>query len=73
MHTIMELAVMEMLRIQKTLNITEKSIILADPGFGRYRRMGLKNFDHLWFDFAKDYERSPEDLELRTILLITKP
>ena len=55
------------------VDITEKSIILADPGFGRYRRVGLKNFDHLWFDFAKDYERSPEDLELRSILLITKP
>ena len=55
------------------VNVTKKNIILADPELGRYRKMSLKNFDHLWFDFAKDYERSPKDLELRTILLIEKP
>lgn len=52
------------------VDITEKSIIIADPEIGRYRRIGLKRFDHFWFDFAKDYNRDPKDLELRTLLLI---
>lgn len=54
-------------------NVTEKSIVLADPELGRLRRMSLKDFDHLWFDFGKDYERRPEDLELRSLLVIKKP
>ena len=55
------------------VDVTKKDIILADPMLGRYLKMSLKDFDHLWFDFKKDYERSPKDLELRNILLITKP
>jgi len=54
------------------VDISEKTITLADSELGRFRRMGLKKFDHLWFDFAKDYNRSPSDLELRTILVIYK-
>lgn len=53
-------------------NVTEKSIVLADPELGRLRRMSLKDFDRLWFDFGKDYNRRPEDLELRSILLIKR-
>lgn len=53
-------------------NVTEKNIVLADPELGRLRRMNLKDFDHLWFDFGKDYERRPEDLELRSILVIKR-
>ncbi len=53
-------------------NVTEKSIALADPELGRLRRMNLTDFDHLWFDFGKDYDRRPEDLELRSILVIKK-
>lgn len=40
------------------VDVTKKSIIIADPEIGRYRRIGLKKFDHLWFDFAKDNNRT---------------
>jgi len=51
-------------------DMTAKSITLADPEFGRLKRMSLKDFDHLWFDFSTDYQRRPEDLELRSLILI---
>lgn len=50
--------------------ISPKTITLADPGLGRLIRISLKRFDHLWFDFAKDYERKPKDLELRTFIAV---
>jgi len=54
------------------VDVTEKDIILADPELGKLRQMSLKNFDHFWFDFSKDYDRRPTDLELRSILIIKR-
>jgi len=51
-------------------DISQKTIILADPSIGQFKRINLKRFDHLWFDFAQDYERKPEDLELRTFIAV---
>lgn len=53
------------------VDINDKAIFLADPEIGKVRKMSLIDFDHFWFDFAKDNNRAPEDLELRTILWIT--
>lgn len=55
------------------VDVSDKSITIADPEFGRYRRISLKRFDHRWFDFAEDYNRKPQDLELKNILVIYKP
>lgn len=53
-------------------DISDKTITLADPTLGRFRRMGLKKFDHLWFDFAKDNYREARDLQLRNLIIIYK-
>lgn len=52
--------------------VNKKYIFLADPNTGAIRKLSLKEFDHLWFDFSKDYDRSPSDLELRTAILIER-
>lgn len=54
------------------VDISKKTITLADPELGRHRRIGLKKFDHLWFDFSKDNNRQPSDLELRALILIDR-
>lgn len=53
-------------------DISETHIALADPEFERLRKMRLLDFDHFWFDFSTDYNRKPEDLELRSLILIGK-
>ena len=53
-------------------DISRKTITLADPESGKFRRMGLKRFDHFWFDFAKDFKRKAGDLQLRNIIWIYK-
>lgn len=54
-------------------DISRKTITLADPELGCFRRMGLKRFDHFWFDFAKDFKRKVGDLQLRNLIWIYKP
>lgn len=54
-------------------DINGRTITLADPETGKFRRMGLTRFDHFWFDFAKDYQRSATDLQLRNLIWIYKP
>lgn len=51
-------------------DIDDSHITLADPEFGEFRKVELSEFDHFWFDFSKDYNRKPEDLELRSLILI---
>lgn len=54
-------------------DISGKTITLADPEFGKFRRIGLKRFDHFWFDFAHDFKRKSGDLQLRNLIWIYKP
>lgn len=53
------------------VDIDDKEITLADPEYKEYRKIDLITFDHLWFDFAKDNNRNPSDLQLRNILVIS--
>lgn len=54
------------------VGIDAKNIILIDPELGGRRKMPLKKFLRVWFDFPGDYIKNPKEIVLRAILAVTK-
>lgn len=52
-------------------DINNKKITLMDPAIGRTRLLPLDKFYRIWFDFPGRYMKSPKDLILRLMLVVT--
>ena len=52
---------------------TKNHIFLADPEIGKVRKMDLKTFERVWFDFPGEKIRKPSDLILRWLMAVYPP
>lgn len=58
------------------VDINEREIILADPIikkiliYTRRRRMSIRNFLKVWFDYKGEYLNRPEDMIIRLMLVL---
>jgi ABC-type bacteriocin/lantibiotic exporter with double-glycine peptidase domain len=46
-------------------------IVLQDPAIGRRRRLTRAAFQRVWFDFEKVFPKSPDDLIIRRLIVIS--
>ena len=53
------------------VDINKKSIVLMDPSLAGKRKIALEKFLRLWFDFPGKLIKTPKDLILRQILVVT--
>jgi len=53
------------------VDIDRKNIVLIDPTLKGKRKIPLKKFLRIWFDFPGDYIKNPQDLVLRLMLVVT--
>lgn len=52
------------------VHLTKKNIWLADPEYGKIRRMDWNTFYRNWFDFTGNYLRKKNDIRLRGMIII---
>ena len=50
--------------------IDQDSITLADPAFGRERRLPRRAFVNVWFDFKQTVPRRNDDLVIRRMIVV---
>jgi len=53
------------------VDIDKENIYLEDPGWGRLIAMRVETFKRVWFDFSGEYIKTPKDLILRLMLVVT--
>jgi ABC-type bacteriocin/lantibiotic exporter with double-glycine peptidase domain len=54
------------------VGINKTEIYLQDPEIGKIRKIKVKDFLKVWFDFSGDYLKSKKDIRIRPIILILK-
>ncbi|MEK7578177.1 MAG: cysteine peptidase family C39 domain-containing protein [Patescibacteria group bacterium] len=54
------------------VSIDEENIYLQDPEIGGIRKLPLKTFKRIWFDFPDAFIKSKNDLILRRMIVIQK-
>ena len=54
------------------VDLDGKTISLRDPALRGIRRMSIKTFKRVWFDFPGNFLRSKDDLILRRMIVIYK-
>jgi len=52
------------------VGMDKKFIYLQDPEYIKVRKMDLKTFERVWFDFMGDFLKSPKDMIIRRMLVI---
>ncbi|MBS3084248.1 C39 family peptidase [Candidatus Pacearchaeota archaeon] len=52
------------------VGLDKKNIYFADSDGGHHKKMTLKTFMRVWFDFTGSYMKSASDLRLRPIIVI---
>ena len=53
------------------VDMDRKNIILMDPTLKGKRKIPLKKFFRIWFDFPGDYIKNPQEIVLRAMLVVT--
>lgn len=54
------------------VGLDKKFIYLADPEFGKIRKMDRKIFRRVWFDFSGDYLKNKNQIIIRRMIVIYK-
>jgi len=54
------------------IDLENQQITIADVAIGEEVTYSFEKFENLWFDFSKSSNRTPEDLELRSAIIISK-
>ena len=54
------------------VGMDKKFIYLNDPELGKVRKLELKVFKRVWFDFKGDFLKSSRDFIIRRMMVITK-
>lgn len=54
------------------VGMDKKFIYLQDPEIAGIKKIDLKTFKRIWFDFSGDYLKSEKDLILRRMIVIKK-
>lgn len=54
------------------LALTKNSISIADPEYGKVRKLSWKTFNRVWFDFAGDELKHKKDIYLRWYMVLEK-
>jgi ABC-type bacteriocin/lantibiotic exporter with double-glycine peptidase domain len=52
------------------IGIDREAIYLQDPELGRVRRIDLKTFKRVWFDFEGEFMRTGKEVILRRIIVV---
>lgn len=52
------------------VDIDSKNIYLLDPRIGKIRKLNLKIFKRIWFDFPGDFIKSKNQLILRRMMVV---
>ncbi|MBI5064796.1 C39 family peptidase [Candidatus Woesearchaeota archaeon] len=52
--------------------IDKRNIYLQDPSMGKIRKISLKKFNRIWFDFIHEVPTSNKDFILRRMIVIYK-
>ena len=55
------------------VGLNKNFIFLADPEIGKIRKIDLKIFKRIWFDFPENKIKMPKDLILRWLLAVFPP
>lgn len=50
--------------------INKKNITLADPATFKFNKIPLEKFYRIWFDFSGSYIKKPQDLILRSVIVV---
>lgn len=53
------------------VDINKKEIVLADPILIHERRISIRNFLKVWFDYKGEYLNKPEDMIIRWLMVLT--
>jgi ABC-type bacteriocin/lantibiotic exporter with double-glycine peptidase domain len=48
-------------------------IVLQDPAVGGRRRLSRRSFRNVWFDFKGVFPKTPDDLIIRRVIIVTPP
>ncbi len=54
------------------VGLNGKNIFLMDPELGKVRKLGIKVFKRIWFDFPGDILKSKNDIIIRRTIVIYK-